>query len=133
MVSPASAHPSAPFTHAGFLVHEWVGMLALLIVMVHWLWSIRSSGTASLSHLFPLDRNGRSEIAAEIRGLLSGHLAPGGPQGGLAGLVHGLGLVAVTAMAVTGGVLFMMFPSSGEPSTLARNVGDLHSSISKLV
>ncbi len=133
MVSPASSHPSTPFTHAGFVVHEWVGLFALLIVTVHWAWSIRSSGTASLGHLFPLDRNGRREIAAEIRGLLSGRLAPSGPRGSLAGLVHGLGLAAATAMAVTGGMLFVMLPSSGEPSALAHNVGDLHSLISELV
>ena len=133
MVPPGSRHPSTLVGHVGFLVHEWVGLCALCIVLAHWTWAILSSGSASLGHLFPFTRDGRREIAVELRELLSGRLARGGPRGGLSGLVHGLGLLAVSAVAVTGGMLFVMLPTNGDPSALAHHIGDLHSLISKLV
>ena len=133
MVPPGSRHPSTPVGHAGFLVHEWVGLCALCIVLAHWTWSILSSGRTGLGHLFPLSRDGRRGIAVELRALLSRRLVRGGPRGGLSGLVHGLGLVAVSAIAVTGGMLFVMLPANGVPSALAHNIADLHSLISTLV
>ncbi|MHB8347669.1 MAG: cytochrome b/b6 domain-containing protein [Acidiferrobacterales bacterium] len=133
MIPPGSRHPSTPLGHAWFIVHEWVGLCALFIVLAHWMWSIASSGTASLGHLFPFNREGRRGVAADLRELFSGRLGHGGPRGGLAGLVHGLGLMAVSAIAVTGGMLFLMLPAHGNPGTFTRNVGHLHSLISELV
>jgi len=133
MVPPGSHHPSTFLEHAEFLVHEWVGLCALCIVLAHWTWSILSSGSASLGHLFPFSRDGLRRIAVELRGLLSGRLARGGPRRGLPGLVHGLGLVAVSAIAVTGGMLFVMIPENGDPGALAHHIGDLHSLIATLV
>ncbi len=133
MVPTGSHHPSTPVGHVWFIVHEWVGLCALMIVLAHWTWSIASSGTASLSHLFPFNREGRQRVNVELRELISGRLSHGGPRGGLAGLVHGLGLMAVSAIAITGGMLFLMLPAHGNPSAFTHNVGELHSLISELV
>ncbi|MDA8362591.1 MAG: cytochrome b/b6 domain-containing protein [Gammaproteobacteria bacterium] len=133
MVPPGSRHPSTPLTHAGFIAHEWIGLCALAIVLAHWVWSLLSSGAAGVGHLFPVSRDGRREVVAELRELLSGRMAGGGPRGGLAGLVHGLGLLAVTGIAVTGGVLFVMLSAQDKSGAFTRSVGHLHSLISTFV
>lgn len=133
MTPPGSSEAQTATTQAGFVVHKWVGMAALIIVLAHWLWTVMSSGKEGLAHLFPWGRNGRREIGSDIRVLLSRKLVEGGPRGGLPGLVHGLGLLAVTAMIVTGGALFVLWPSSGKPGELADNIGDLHSLLANFV
>jgi len=133
MTPPGDAETATTFTHDAFVTHKWVGMLALIFVLCHWAWTIGTSGGAGLGHLFPLGRSGRREIVDDIRLIASRRLTEGGQRGGLPGLVHGLGLLAVTAMALTGGVLFVLLPKNGQLSALARNVGDLHSLISNFV
>ena len=133
MTPPGTNDAQNAVTRAGFVVHRWVGMAALVIVLAHWLWTIFAGGRAGIAHLFPWGRNGRREIANDIRALMSRRLVEGGPRGGIAGLVHGLGLLAATGMVITGGVLFVLWPESGKPGALADNLGDLHSLISNFV
>ncbi len=133
MVGPASRHPATALEHAGFVVHEWVGLCALVIVLAHWLWSLQSSGDAGIRHLFPLDREGRREVLAELRVLGSGRRVEQGPGGGLAGLAHGLGLLAVTAIAATGGVLFVLLSGFRDNPALTHTVAHLHALVSNFV
>ncbi len=133
MVAPGSRHPSTLVTHGGFIVHEWVGLAALLIVLLHWTWSVLGSGTAGIGHLFPLDRDGRRLMVTELRGLLAGRISRGGPRGGVAGLAHGLGLLAVTAVAATGGLLFVLFPPHGSTAAVTRVIREMHELLSELV
>ncbi len=133
MTPPGSSETHTAFTQAGFVVHKWVGVAALLIVLCHWLWTTGKYGMAGLRHLFPWDRNGCREIAGDVRRLASRHLVDGGQRGGLPGLAHGLGLLSVTGMVITGGVLFFLLPAHGEPGALARNIGDVHSLIANFV
>ncbi|MHB8454555.1 MAG: cytochrome b/b6 domain-containing protein [Acidiferrobacterales bacterium] len=133
MTPPGKSESHTALTQAGFVVHKWLGMAALIIVLGHWAWTTGKYGKAGLRHLFPWGRNGRREIAGDIRRLAARNLVDGGQRGGLPGLAHGLGLLAVTAMAITGGVLFVLLPAHGEPSALARNIGDVHSFIANFV
>ena len=54
------------------------------------------------------------QIARELRELVRRRLPEGGPRGGLPGLVHGLGLLAVTGMALTGVAVFVLLPEGGD-------------------
>lgn len=56
-------------------------------------------------------------IGQERRGLVSLPLPPGGPEGCVSGFVHGLGLLAVTVMVLTGAVLFVGMPEDGSDLT----------------
>ena len=92
----------------GFMSHEVIGAIILGLVILHWLWSF-THPREGLSHLFPWTRTGLRNVVNEIwQGLRYLRLGAGGPgNSDLAGFVHGLGLLAVTAMAITGGIFFL--------------------------
>jgi len=115
-------------------VHEWAGMGALLIVLAHWGWSIWGASNESIRHLFPWGSGDRAKLWRELRDLSSLRLPPGGPSGRLAGLVHGLGFLAVTVMALTGAVLFFGLPEGGgEPGLLTEGAEEVHEILSTFV
>lgn len=117
-----------------FDLHEWVGLTAVGVVIAHWIWSaLLTRDDSGFRHLFPWDANGRAKLRAEFRQILRLQLPQGGPEGGLAGLVHGLGFLAVSAMAGTGALLFFLMPKSGAETPFVGNVADLHSLIANLV
>ncbi|WP_297391640.1 cytochrome b/b6 domain-containing protein [Acidiferrobacter sp.] len=97
-----------PQTRAFFYFHEWDGLAASTVIFVVWLWiySIQDFGT-----LFPWNRAGMQAVGADIRGLFRGMLPSGGPNHiGLASFWHGLGILAVTGMAITGVWIFFVIP-----------------------
>jgi cytochrome b561 len=114
-------------------IHESVGLAALAVVVLHWLASLVQSGGKNLSHLFPWGASGRAEIKADIATLKQGALPEGGARGGLPGFVHGLGLLAVTGMVITGGVLFLYWPEQGDIPEWVDQIGEVHEVIATLV
>lgn len=97
-----------PQTRMFFYFHEWDGLAASAFIAVTWLWmyAIEDLGT-----LFPWSRAGLRVVWADIRGLLQGTLPTGGPgHVGFASFGHGLGLLAVTGMALTGIWIFFVIP-----------------------
>ncbi len=94
-------------------IHEWAGMTTLAVVLVHWLWSILGAGTAGVRHLSPWDSAGCRQIGRGLREFASLRLPPSGPANRLAGLMHGLGFLAVTGVVLTGAVLFFGIPEGG--------------------
>ncbi len=116
-----------------FELHEWVGLAAVGVIIAHWVWSaLFTRDDSGFRHLFPWDAKGRAKLLMELRQILRFQLPQGGPEGGLAGLVHGLGFLAVSAMAATGAVLFFIYPKNGAETPFVGNVADLHSLIANL-
>lgn len=132
MEPPDEEHATA-LARAAFEAHEAVGLAAVLIVVVHWLWSTIGKADGGLAHLFPWSGSAWAEVKADIAGLMNRRLPDGGPRGGLPGLVHGLGFLAVTGMAVTGAVLFVIFPETGKPSDTVEFFAEIHEFISNFV
>lgn len=103
-----SPHPGQPDS-AGFVAHEIVGASVFVLVILHWIWSC-SHPDEGLRHLFPWTRVGVRHVFADARNaVVDLRLPSGGPErgdGGLAGLVHGLGLLAVTATVLVGSAFF---------------------------
>jgi cytochrome b561 len=118
---------------AAFEAHEFIGMAALLVVALHWLWSLASRADGGLSHLFPWGGAALTQVKIDVSKLFKGQLPEGGPRGGLPGLVHGLGFLAVTAMAISGGILFFIFPETGEPGKNVEAVAEVHEFIATFV
>ncbi len=133
MQAPGDGPPPAGLPALLFEAHEFVGLTALAIVLLHWGWSLFAADGAALRHLFPLSRDARAEVVAELRALLRGRLPEGGPRGGLPGLVHGLGLLAVTGAAVSGAVIFALLPEAAPPPAPAHTVMEAHSFIAFFV
>lgn len=130
---PKPEHVGSNGELLAFEFHEYAGMTAFAIVLLHWLWSAFHNGGEELRHLFPWNRQGRAEIGSEIRGLSQGKLPEGGPRGGLAGLVHGLGFLAVTGMVVTGATIFLLLPESGAVTPFTHFIMEIHETIAILV
>jgi len=97
-----------------FLLHEGVGMGGFGLVLLFWLWTLlRDRRETSLARLMPwLSSSGRravlADIGASLRGLARLEAPPGG-HAALAGAVHGLGLLTLTALALTGASWFLLF------------------------
>lgn len=102
----------------GFVVHEALGALILVLIVIHWLWSI-THPDEGIQHLFPWSRDGLRRAGADLRGIAR-HLAlpHGGPRDrSLIGMVHGLGLLAVTAMVLIGATFYLARTAdAGQPT-----------------
>ncbi len=117
---------------SAFEAHEFVGILAILFIATHWMVSMTDHSKHGLSHLFPWKGEAWDSVKSDLKALRQGRLPEAGPRAGLPGFVHGLGLLVVTGMAVSGGILFFIFPESGEPSAMAEIIAETHESISGL-
>ena len=115
-------------------VHESVGMIAVLAILLHWLWLFKAKDTG-FHHLFPWGKAEREQILKDINQVKNKQSLTGGPgSAGLVGLVHGLGFLAVTGMAITGALLFITLPEGNVPvGMFAKAVKEVHESISSLV
>lgn len=133
IMEPPDKESASALARTAFEVHEYVGMTALIIVLAHWGWSIASHADGGLGRLFPWTGEGWGHVKSDIALLTKGRLPEGGPRAGLPSFVHGLGLLAVTAMALTGGVLFFIFPETGKPGDTAELFAETHETISNLV
>ncbi|MDQ4147225.1 MAG: hypothetical protein M3120_06000 [Pseudomonadota bacterium] len=74
-------------------------------------------GNARIRHSFPWGAADRAIVFQELRALVLWRLPTSGPGSRLPSFVHGLGLLTVTAMALTGSILIFGLPTSGaEPA-----------------
>lgn len=128
---PKPGRVVSPLELASFSVHEWSGMTVFILILLHWLYGASGHAAGGWGHLFPWFSKSRlrtlwSGVKAAPSWIRSGtsdgsdeYLAP-------AGAVHGLGLLAVTAMAVTGAVIFAAMGPDGRMSHFAREVKEIH-------
>ena len=115
-----------------FSLHEDVGLVSLAVVAAFWGWTLVRRGETRIGRLLPWFsiarlRDVAADLRSQLRRLAQGR-APDDEDGALASATHGLGLLAVSAMAVTGGVYFFM---AGTPS--GHTVLSLHKTIANLV
>ena len=99
--------------HGGLLwqAHQAVGIASLAILLAFWGWTLLRRGETRLFRLFPwLSARGRAglaaDLAAHLRALRRFRL-PHGEDSPIASATHGLGLLAATAMAATGGLYLL--------------------------
>lgn len=130
----------SPFKHKGFIatssfyLHIWLGMLAFLIVIAHWIVSYRDKiSISSFSHLFPYNKAGRKAVLTDITGLKSLKLPDAGARPGLPGLVHGLGLLLITAMTITGAILFPSLVVLHKLNPLQHGFKEIHEFLANFV
>ncbi len=115
-----------------YVLHEYAGLASLAVVGAFWAWTLVRRGETRLGRLLPWLsasrlRDAAADIAAQARRMARGRM-PDDEDGAFASAVHGLGLLGVTAMAVTGSIFFLM---SGTP--VAHAALALHKLIANLV
>lgn len=120
-----SPHPGRPDSF-GFMTHEVMGAAILVLIVLHWWWSV-AHPDEGIRHLFPWTRAGMRRVLADlVDGVRQRRVPFGGPADrGLAGFVHGLGLLAVSAMVVIGGTFFVLRAGGASHATL-EIVEDVH-------
>jgi len=113
-------------------LHEYVGLGSFAVVTAFWVWTMLRRGETHLARLIPWFSIVRlqdviADLAAQLRRVARGQ-TPDDADGAFASAIHGLGLLAVTMMAVTGSVFFFMH---GTP--VAHSMLSLHKTIANLV
>ncbi|WP_455385007.1 cytochrome b/b6 domain-containing protein [Acidihalobacter prosperus] len=131
MSPPFYRHTSA-FGLGLFGMHEYLGLLAAAIVVLHWLW-MPFDRQRLFSHLFPWGAEGRRDVIDDLRTLAQGRLPADSDRGGLSGLVHGLGLLAATGAGLTGVLLYVLMGASSAPALLLYLSAELHSAFGNLM
>ena len=115
-----------------YVIHQYSGLAGSAVVAAFWIWTLVRRGETSVGRLVPwLSRRRLRDVgvdlAAQLRRLMRGR-GPDDSDGALSSAVHGLGLLAVTAMAATGSLWFF---AHGTPA--AHLAMDVHTTIANLV
>src|SRR3569623_2298145 len=133
IMSPPDKETATACARTAFVAHEVGGMSALAIVLMHWFWSGVGRAEGGRAHLFPWTGAAWARVKGDIGLLIRGRLPDDGPRGGLPGFVHGLGLLAVTGMVITGAVVFFIYPDTGMPSDTVEAIAEVHEFIANFV
>lgn len=121
MQSPNRNRPGDSF----FEIHEKVGIVAAVILIVFWIWSIARSGETRLVAFFPwLSPKQLRLVAADAKRVFA-PLERGQETRPFASAVHGLGLIIATLMAFSG--LLGYFVVS------ARSLLEVHETVAPLM
>jgi cytochrome b561 len=120
-----------------FEIHEWSGMTALALLILHWLWGATGHFAGGWGHLFPwFSKNRLRDLGSALKALtawVKGSIVnPWEATMPLAGAVHGLGLLVATAMAVTGATMFFGMAPDGAMSHFVKDVKEAHEFIASL-
>ena len=117
-----------------FEVHEKVGMTLLVILALHWLWSLSGHVQGGIGHLFPwFSKERMANVISEAKDTLNLKITDPAVSTALAGAVHGLGLLAVTSMAASGAVVFFNLSETGHITELGDAFKELHEIIAQLI
>jgi cytochrome b561 len=117
-----------------FNAHANIGMAVLVLLVLHWLWSITGHVQDGFGHLFPWFSKQRiSDVMAETGEAFKLKLPDPATNSSLAGAVHGLGLLAATGMAVTGSVIYFNLSVSGHMTALGESFHEMHEALGPLM
>jgi hypothetical protein len=122
--------------HAGtaadtlFRIHEYSGLIALALAAIFWISiTIRQAGT-DFGALIPWFSGRRAHaLWTDVKThaiLLRDFRWPQDAAAPLANAVHGLGLLLMSLMAVTGGIVYATMTGDGSLSTLGSTALDIH-------
>lgn len=115
MTEPKPGLPEDPLLQ----FHEWGGLTSLGVMTAFWLWTIVRRGETSIAALLPWFSARRvAAVWADLKShgrALARFRLPHDRTGALASAVHGLGLLIVTAMALTGASSLLVAENVAEP------------------
>ncbi len=118
-----------------FDMHEYLGLFLVLIVLARWIWGFTWRGNANWHTMFIwITPEGRQELLDDLRReplvWLRGRLPAPSERDAIAKTIHGLMILTVTGMALTGLALYFGWNEKGHQSLLVDGIGEIHSSMS---
>lgn len=121
-----------------FLVHRWSGICVVTLVVLHWVWGLSGHVMGGWGHLFPWFSGPRfSALISDIKDVpkwFQGNLPSQQEKTiPLAGAIHGLGLLAVSAMALSGTTIFFGMGPHGFMSPFVALVRQGHMVMGNIV
>jgi cytochrome b561 len=135
MEEPERGRPGDAF----FEVHETLGVALLVILVLHWLWSMARNGRVPFGQLFPWPFPSRyaplwrdvKRHGAELTRL---RLPKTDEPSPMASAVHGLGLTVATVMGATGLAILIGAPEHGAPpAAWFHDVEEVHEAFATLM
>lgn len=135
MAEPDHLQQASSLQQLALLAHEYLGISILFLILAQWLWILLPRSDLALHHLLPLHASGRQRIKTELFDLIKHRSLPESQQhGGIAGLIHGLGLLTASTMALTGLGLYLVLQSAeGTDNPYFETLGDVHSFFGSLM
>jgi cytochrome b561 len=135
---PAPGHSLPPAGYLLFSVHRWSGITVVALVIMHWLWNLSGHVAGGWGHLFPWFSGARlqrlvsniKEIPQWLHGEFPDQQEETIP---LAGAIHGLGLLVVSAMAFSGAIIFFGLGPEGTTSGFVGLVRQGHGYLGNLM
>jgi len=138
-VMPAVAHEShqdaGPVKESlGFEVHEYLGLFIAALVVIRILLAMTNLPGANWRHLFPwLFAAGRKQLGDEIKLQMAGwktlKLAPPEDGEAVARSVHGLIILSVIIMGVTGTLLFFGWSITAPQTGTVELIASIHETV----
>ncbi|MGZ5148235.1 MAG: cytochrome b/b6 domain-containing protein [Burkholderiales bacterium] len=126
-------NPNRPMTPNGafyFHWHEWIGLAALAVLFVGWIYRVTKWKRESQARLFPwVTRQGLRDLAREMKSFVTLRWNQIPDYGALAGTVHGAGLLLATAMALTGGAIYLALGPHDAVTPQAETIMNIHQSM----
>lgn len=117
-----------------FEVHEWFGVIVLVLVLLRFVFIMDREEWAKL---FPwITAEGRRGIISELKevpGWLVGKLLDAGEQDYIAKTVHGLGLLLALALGISGTVLFVGMNPDGSMDDVVHFFKETHELLGELL
>jgi len=120
-----------------FEMHEWIGMIALVLIIARIAWGFMGAegGWARLFPYFTCQglKGLKEEICTEIPGWFKGKIATPEKESFVAGVVHGLGLLLVLGLGVTGATMLYGMEESGKMLGFVHDAKELHEMMGTLL
>ncbi len=134
MAVPEPGHPSTGFGAIAYGTHEATGLTVMGLLILYWLWKFTGHVYGGMGQLLPwLSTTRRQEIREELTLLAMRRFHDIPERSALAGAIHGLGLLTATAMAATGGIIFLGMAKDGGTPVFIHIVEEIHGIIANLM
>lgn len=115
--------------------HEILGLFTVIVMLLHWLWIFSSRSDVSFSKLFPWNKKGIKAAMTDLSHFIKNRTIPDMQmENGLSSIVHGLGFLVASFMAVSGFALYLVIDwVSGAGSSLFESVVSVHQFFANLM
>jgi len=120
-----------------FEMHEWIGMIALTLILLRILWGF-AGAEGGWVRLFPYCTSKglkglKEEICTEIPSWFKGNFPVPDKEAYLAGAVHGLGLLLVLALGISGAIMLYGMEETGQMLGFVHDMKELHEVLGEIL